>query len=161
MAKTLDLYLKIWRQKNSEDNGRFVDYEVKGVDENASFLEMLDILNEQLEEKGEEPVAFDNYVGLADVRAMSPIPIQGGENHWGPGDMARAIEARALDLVMIDAMKIGGITGWIEASSLARAAGWPVSSHLFPEASAHLLCADPGAHWLEWVEAGRTKEAVA
>ncbi|MEP0961358.1 MAG: enolase C-terminal domain-like protein [Roseobacter sp.] len=100
----------------------------------------------------EEPVAFDNYAGLADLRVISPIPIQGGENHWGPGDMARAIQARALDLVMIDVMKIGGITGWIEASSLACAAGWSVSSHLFPEASVHLLCADPGAHWLEWID---------
>ena len=100
----------------------------------------------------EEPVAFDDYTGLAELRAISPIPIQGGENHWGPGDMARAIHARALDLVMIDVMKIGGITGWIEASSLAQAAGLPVSSHLFPEASTHLLCADPSAHWLEWVD---------
>ncbi|MEM8837730.1 MAG: enolase C-terminal domain-like protein [Pseudomonadota bacterium] len=100
----------------------------------------------------EEPVAFDNYEGLAEVRAMSPIPIQGGENHWGPGDMAKATRVRALDLVMIDVMKIGGVTGWIEASSIARAAGWPVSSHLFPEPSAHLLCADPSAHWLEWVD---------
>ena len=100
----------------------------------------------------EEPVAFDNYAGLADLRAFSSIPIQGGENHWGPRDMAQAIRARALDLVMIDVMKIGGITGWIEASSLAQAAGLPVSSHIFPEASAHLLCADPGAHWLEWVD---------
>ncbi|MEX0340735.1 MAG: enolase C-terminal domain-like protein [Arenibacterium sp.] len=100
----------------------------------------------------EEPVAFDNYAGLAELRTVSDTPIQGGENHWGPGDMARAIQAGSLDLVMIDVMKIGGISGWIEASSLARAAGWPVSSHLFPEASAHLLCADPGAHWLEWVD---------
>ena len=100
----------------------------------------------------EEPVAFDDYTGLAELRAISQVPIQGGENHWGPGDMARAIQARALDLVMIDVMKIGGITGWIEASSLARAAGWPVSSHIFPEVSTHLLCADSGAHWLEWVD---------
>lgn len=100
----------------------------------------------------EEPVAFDDYTGLAELRAISQVPIQGGENHWGPGDMARSIQARALDLVMIDVMKIGGITGWIEASSLAQAAGWPVSSHIFPEASAHLLCADHGAHWLEWVD---------
>ena len=100
----------------------------------------------------EEPVAFEDYAGLAELRAISATPIQGGENHWGPNDMAKAIQARALDVVMIDAMKIGGITGWIEASSLAQAAGWPVSSHLFPEASAHLLCADPGAHWLEWVD---------
>ena len=100
----------------------------------------------------EEPIAFDDYTGLAELRAMSQIPIQGGENHWGPGDLARAINARALDLVMIDVMKIGGVTGWIDASSLAQAARWPVSSHLFPEVSAHVMCADPGAHWLEWVD---------
>lgn len=65
--------------------------------------------------------------------------------------MARAAQARALDLVMIDVMKIGGVTGWIEASSIARAEGWSVSSHLFPKASSHPMCADPAAHWLECV----------
>lgn len=56
----MDFKLKIWRQKNRDDRGRFVDYEVKNVSPDASFLEMLDILNVDLVRKGKEPVAFDH-----------------------------------------------------------------------------------------------------
>ncbi len=56
----MDLKLKIWRQNGPEDKGKFVDYEVKNISTDASFLEMLDILNNELVEKGEEPVAFDH-----------------------------------------------------------------------------------------------------
>jgi succinate dehydrogenase / fumarate reductase, iron-sulfur subunit len=52
--------LDIWRQKNASDAGRFVRYEVPDVSEHMSFLEMLDVLNQRLVEKGEEPVAFDS-----------------------------------------------------------------------------------------------------
>ncbi|WP_269542465.1 succinate dehydrogenase/fumarate reductase iron-sulfur subunit [Cerasicoccus fimbriatus] len=56
----MQLHLKIWRQKNSDTKGQFVSYELPDVDEGSSFLEMLDIMNEQLVEKGEAPVAFDH-----------------------------------------------------------------------------------------------------
>ncbi len=56
----LDLTLHIWRQKNARTKGAFVTYKVTKVSTHASFLEMLDILNEQLDAKGEEPVAFDH-----------------------------------------------------------------------------------------------------
>ncbi len=56
----MDLKLKIWRQNGPNDNGSFADYEAKNISTDASFLEMLDILNEELVEKGEEPVAFDH-----------------------------------------------------------------------------------------------------
>lgn len=52
--------LKIWRQKNSNDKGRFVDYQVKDISPDTSFLEMLDILNEDLIKKGDQPVEFDH-----------------------------------------------------------------------------------------------------
>ena len=57
---TMNLTLKIWRQKNSQEKGRMVDYKVTDISDHMSFLEMLDGLNEQLIEKGEEPVAFDH-----------------------------------------------------------------------------------------------------
>ena len=57
---TLDLTLHIWRQKDGASPGALVTYKCDGVDEHASFLEMLDILNERLIAKGEEPIAFDN-----------------------------------------------------------------------------------------------------
>jgi succinate dehydrogenase / fumarate reductase iron-sulfur subunit len=56
----LDLTLHIWRQADAKSPGKMVTYQVKGVSTHASFLEMLDILNEQLTAKGEEPVAFDH-----------------------------------------------------------------------------------------------------
>jgi succinate dehydrogenase / fumarate reductase iron-sulfur subunit len=56
----MDLTLKIWRQSGPEDKGKFADYPVKNISPDSSFLEMLDILNEQLVAKGEEPVAFDH-----------------------------------------------------------------------------------------------------
>jgi succinate dehydrogenase / fumarate reductase iron-sulfur subunit len=54
------LTLEIWRQKNANDGGRFVRYEMEDVDHHMSFLEMLDVLNQRLIAKGEEPVAFDS-----------------------------------------------------------------------------------------------------
>lgn len=52
--------LKVWRQKNADTPGRMVEYPLDGISEDMSFLEMLDVLNEQLIEQGEEPVAFDH-----------------------------------------------------------------------------------------------------
>jgi succinate dehydrogenase / fumarate reductase iron-sulfur subunit len=59
-AKKLNLTLQVWRQKNSKDKGHFETYDLKGVSTDASFLEMLDMLNEQLIAAGKEPVAFDH-----------------------------------------------------------------------------------------------------
>ena len=56
----MKLTLKIWRQKSTNSKGRLKSYEMNNVSEDMSFLEMLDVLNEQLEEKGEEPVHFDH-----------------------------------------------------------------------------------------------------
>ena len=56
----MNLKLRIWRQKGLEDKGAIHEYEVRGVSEDSSFLEMLDILNEELFARGEEPVAFDS-----------------------------------------------------------------------------------------------------
>jgi len=56
----MNLTLKIWRQKDSKSKGQMVDYKVTDISEHMSFLEMMDVLNESLVEKGEEPVAFDH-----------------------------------------------------------------------------------------------------
>jgi len=57
---SINIKLKVWRHKNSADKGKFVDYEAKDISTHASFLEMLDVVNEGLEKKGEEPIAFDH-----------------------------------------------------------------------------------------------------
>lgn len=56
----MNLKLKIWRQEGPNDQGRMVDYQANNVSDDMSFLEMLDVLNEELIEKGEDPIAFDH-----------------------------------------------------------------------------------------------------
>lgn len=58
--KTMNLTLHVWRQKSGAPNGEFVTYEAKNVNEHMSFLEMLDVVNEGLLQKGEDPIAFDH-----------------------------------------------------------------------------------------------------
>jgi mandelate racemase len=109
-----------------------------------------------LEDEGlywiEEPTRADDYSGHARIRRGAKTRIQIGENWWGPHDAAKSIEAGASDYVMPDAMKIGGVTGWMRTAALAEAAGLSLSSHLFPEISAHLLAVSPTRHWLEYVD---------
>jgi len=66
--------------------------------------------------------------------------------------MATAVALRACDLAMPDLMRIGGVSGWLEAAGIAERAGMKLSSHLYPEVSVHLLAASPTAHWLEYVD---------
>jgi mandelate racemase len=100
----------------------------------------------------EEPVPQENLLGHAEVRESSPIPIQAGENWWFPRGFAEAIAAGASDFIMPDLMKCGGITGWLRVAGQAEAASIPMSSHLFAEASAHMLAVTPTAHWLEFLD---------
>jgi len=58
--KKMKLTLKIWRQKNAQDKGAMVDYQIDGIEPDMSFLEMLDVFNQDLMNKGGEPVAFDH-----------------------------------------------------------------------------------------------------
>lgn len=60
MAKKLNLTLKVWRQNNATDRGRFETYPVRDIDEDMSFLEMLDVLNDQLSGESALPIAFDS-----------------------------------------------------------------------------------------------------
>lgn len=100
----------------------------------------------------EEPVPAEDLTGHAEVRAASAVPIQTGENWWFPQDMAQAIAADACDFAMPDLMKIGGVTGWLRAMGQAEAASLPLSSHIFVEASAHVLAITPTCHWLEYLD---------
>jgi mandelate racemase len=100
----------------------------------------------------EEPVKAHDFEGHARVRASSRVPVQTGENWWFPRDMANAIATGASDYAMLDIMKIGGVTGWLSAMGQAEAASLPVSSHIFIEASAHMLGVTPTAHWLEHLD---------
>ncbi len=102
----------------------------------------------------EEPVRAEDLQGHAKVRAATGASIQTGENWWFPRDAERALSAGACDKMMPDLMKIGGITGWLSVAGLAAAASMPVSSHLFIEASAHVLPVTPTCDWLEFMDFG-------
>ncbi len=56
----MNLILRVWRQKNAQSHGSFIDYQAKNISPNASFLEMLDVVNEDLIVKGDDPIAFDS-----------------------------------------------------------------------------------------------------
>jgi mandelate racemase len=100
----------------------------------------------------EEPMRHDAYRDYAALAGRLDLPVQIGENFNGPEAMMDAILAEAVDLAMPDVSRIGGVTGWMQAAGLACARGIPLSSHLMPEISAHLLAASPTAHFLEYVD---------
>jgi mandelate racemase len=102
----------------------------------------------------EEPVVFDSYAQSAQLARELKTPVQIGENIYGPRSFFDAVQAQAADLYMPDLMRIGGVTGWMRAAAIAGAAGHPLSSHLYPEVSAHLLRASESADWLEWRDWG-------
>lgn len=97
----------------------------------------------------EEPTLQEDYNGAASIRSELKTPIQMGESWFSVEEMHKAIVAGATDLVMPDAMKIGGVSGWLRASALAATYGIPMSAHIFEEFSVHLLAVTPTAHWLE------------
>ena len=100
----------------------------------------------------EEPIRHDDLPGNARIAQSLDLPLQLGENFDGPKDLLRAVQAQACDLVMPDVARIGGVSGWMQAAGVAQAHGIPMSSHLMPEVSAHLLAATPPCHWLEYVD---------
>jgi mandelate racemase len=100
----------------------------------------------------EEPTRHDDYAGHAALARELKTPIQIGENFSESTAMAAALAAGAADLVMPDLERIGGVTGWLRAAALAATYRVEMSSHLFPEVSAHLLAATPTCHFLEYVD---------
>src|SRR5438034_323012 len=100
----------------------------------------------------EEPIRHDDFRGCAELARALTTPVQIGENFSLPEQMTEALAAGACDLVMPDLERIGGVTGWRRAASLAAERSIPMSSHLFPEASAHLLAVTPTCHYLEYVD---------
>jgi mandelate racemase len=100
----------------------------------------------------EEPVVHDDFVSSAALAKALSTPIQLGENLLGPHALRQALDARACDLVMFDLQRIGGVSGWCTAARIAADAQMPVSNHLFPEVSVHLLAATPTRDRLEMVD---------
>ncbi len=100
----------------------------------------------------EEMIRHDDYGGSARLSREFSTPIQLGENFALPAAMNQVLAERACEFVMPDLERIGGVSGWRQAAALASVYQAPMSSHLFPEVSAHLLAATPTCHWLEYVD---------
>ena len=98
----------------------------------------------------EEPTTYNNLEGYAQLARELRTPLQLGENFYGPRELYRAVTMQAGDYVMPDMMRIGGVSGWLRSVPIAAAAGIEVSTHLYPEVSAHLMRVTETAHWLEW-----------
>lgn len=98
----------------------------------------------------EEPTTYNNLEGYAQLARELRTPLQLGENFYGPRELYRAITMHAGDYMMPDMMRIGGVSGWLRSVPIAAAVGIEVSTHLYPEVSAHLMRVTETAHWLEW-----------
>jgi L-talarate/galactarate dehydratase len=99
----------------------------------------------------EDPVAHDDYAGLARVADSLATPIAAGEYHYGITPFRHLLEARAIDIVMIDLLRVGGITQWMKVAGLAEAFNLPVVSHLVPELHVHLIAAIPNGLTVEYM----------
>ena len=140
--------VRAMRKAVGEDVSIMVDY--NQCLSPAEAVQRLHVLDHEGLTWVEEPTLAHDYAGHAFIAREARTPIQCGENWWGSLDMQHALEAGASDFVMLDVMKIGGVTGWLRAAALAQARNIPVSNHLWPEISAQLLCCTPTAHWLEY-----------
>ncbi len=100
----------------------------------------------------EEPIRHDDYEGCGKINSEIDTPLQIGENLINTYEMQKAIDCMAGDYYMPDVQRIGGVSGWLRAATLAEVNDIDLSSHLFPEISYHLLCASPTAHWLEYMD---------
>jgi len=98
----------------------------------------------------EEPTRSEDVDGHARIAAAVRTPVQLGENWHSTFDVDAAARAGACRLATFDAARIGGVTGWRRC--LPATAGRPVSSHAYPEISAHLLASTPVSGWLEYVD---------
>jgi len=99
----------------------------------------------------EDVTTHDDYAGLARVNAALATPICGGELVYGIVPFRHMIEARSVDYVMIDLIRVGGITPWMKVAGMAEAFNLPVVSHVIPEIHAHLVAAVPNGLTVEYM----------
>ena len=99
----------------------------------------------------EDVTAHDDYSGLARVADALITPLAGGECLYGILPFRHMIEARSVDIIMIDLIRVGGISNWMKVAAMAEAFNLPVVSHLFPEIHVHLVSAIPNGLTVEYM----------
>ena len=99
----------------------------------------------------EDVTAHDDYTGLARVADALVTPLAGGECLYGITPFRHMIEARSVDILMIDLNRVGGIANWMKVAAMAEAFNLPVVSHLLPEIHVHLVAAIPNGLTVEYM----------
>jgi L-alanine-DL-glutamate epimerase-like enolase superfamily enzyme len=120
-----------WRPEQAVDIGRRLE------DFNLGWLE--------------DVTVADDFAGLARVADALSTPVTGGEYLWGIAPFRHMLEARSVDIVMIDLVRVGGITQWLKVAGMAEAFNLPVVSHLIPEVHVHLIGAIPNGLTVEYM----------
>jgi L-alanine-DL-glutamate epimerase-like enolase superfamily enzyme len=99
----------------------------------------------------EDVTAHDDYAGLARVADKLVTPLAGGECLYGITPFRHMLEARSVDIVMIDLVRVGGIANWMKVAGMAEAFNIPVVSHVLPEIDVHLVSAVPNGLTVEYM----------
>ena len=112
-------------------------------------------IGRQVEDVGlawlEDPTAPDDYQGLAKIADALGTPVCAGEYLYGIAPFQQLMTHRSVDIVMIDLLRVGGITPWMKVAGMAEAFNLPVVSHLLPEIHVHLVAAAPNATVVEYM----------
>jgi L-talarate/galactarate dehydratase len=99
----------------------------------------------------EDVTTADDYQGLARVTAALSTPIAGGEYLYGIAPHRQMIEARSVDIVMVDIIRAGGVTQWMKIAGMAEAFNLPIVSHVMPEILVHMIAACPNGLTVEYM----------
>ena len=99
----------------------------------------------------EDVTTHDDYQGLARVTAALKTPIAGGEYVWGITPFRQMLEARSVDIVMVDILRAGGVSQWMKIAGMAEAFNLPIVSHVMPEILVHLVAACPNGLTVEYM----------
>jgi len=99
----------------------------------------------------EDPVHHQDVAGLAALRRELEVPITGGEHLYHLDAFRTLLDMRAVDVVILDLARVGGVTPWRKIAALAQAHRTPVCGHVVPEVQVHLLSAVPNGHMVEYV----------
>jgi L-talarate/galactarate dehydratase len=99
----------------------------------------------------EDVTTADDYQGLARVTAALKTPVAGGEYLWGISPHRQMIEAHSVDIVMIDLVRVGGVSQFMKVAGMAEAFNLPVVSHVMPEMLVHVIAACPNGLTVEYM----------
>jgi L-alanine-DL-glutamate epimerase-like enolase superfamily enzyme len=99
----------------------------------------------------EDVTIADDYAGLARVADALYTPVAGGEYVYGLPPLRCMLEARSVDILMVDPFRVGGFTGWMKAAGMAEAFNVPIVSHLVPEIMMHAVAAAPNGLTVEYM----------